>query len=88
MTVFAGGSFPASRQVCARGIHSLQEKPFGDAIIASPFLALDLLVHTGVTLFSRRTSGFFGIGLSAFGPSLGSEGKKLEYDRCAKITTR
>jgi hypothetical protein len=71
------------------------KKTFGDAIIASPFLALDVLVHTGVTLFGRRTNGSHGFGLSAFGLSesrkrlaLGTEGEKPEGDRCAKITTR
>jgi len=33
------------------------QKSFFDAIIASPFRAPELLVHTTVTLFSRKPSG-------------------------------
>ena len=68
MTVFAGGSFPRPDKVCARGESThYRKKTFGDAIIASPFHALDVLVHTGVTLFSRRTNGSDGFRLKLAG---------------------
>jgi len=35
----------------------MHKKGFFDAIIASPFRAPELLVHTTVTLFGRKPSG-------------------------------
>lgn len=47
----------------AREIHSVYENAFGEAIIASPFPAPEVLVHMGVTLFGRRPNGVIGFRL-------------------------